>query len=536
LSSEIEQILPQVDLWDSFELVQRHRPIEQPPSTATFIVFTKANRYYVKDGRTGSIIFEEPDYRHAERALQAAIDALPSRGGKVVLSEGTYTISDTIKYTKDNVCIEGMSPGNYWSADYGATVIKLADGVNKNMLASDGVVRKCCSLRNITLDGNKANNTAGHGVDLKQLSDATLERVAIINPAEDGFTVGAGAVAGEQDGLKFLYTSVFYAGNNGYYLNTGSAHFGYGVLAYYCGGTGFYLRDYDTHHFFGVHVESCGEGARLYNFYNSEVHIQAINNLNMGLYVPSVNHSQIYYTGYNNAAGTGTAFGQIEEIAISDSNDCVFVIRATNERTDTPTDRYGLRIDPSGRRNTINLNVKTRNWPIWLRTGAAGDFLDTQLIGYAENLVITGNVLRVDNDADVLPEVDVMLTGYYRFHAWKELNIAPTIGVNDIYGSPETKYPFTGRFLDPKIKIKIGGTFGTGETVTVKIEYIWRHAGSEILEKSYTATGEEWLDNDELYFALWKGNDQLKQIKFYAKTNLASTAVIVNIDLMAMQI
>ena len=40
--------------------------------------------------------------------IQAAINALPASGGKVVLLEGTYNISSSIKINKPNVTIEGM--------------------------------------------------------------------------------------------------------------------------------------------------------------------------------------------------------------------------------------------------------------------------------------------------------------------------------------------------------------------------------------------------------------------------------------------
>ena len=53
--------------------------------------------------------------------IQAALDALPAAGGKVVLSEGTFTITTGITETSDNVHIQG--------AGMGATVIVPADAI-----------------------------------------------------------------------------------------------------------------------------------------------------------------------------------------------------------------------------------------------------------------------------------------------------------------------------------------------------------------------------------------------------------------------
>ncbi len=47
------------------------------------------------------------DYATDDLAIQAAIDALPSGGGKVVLSEGTFTLAAPLSRNIDSVCIEG---------------------------------------------------------------------------------------------------------------------------------------------------------------------------------------------------------------------------------------------------------------------------------------------------------------------------------------------------------------------------------------------------------------------------------------------
>ena len=53
-------------------------------------------------------VFLCSDYNNDSEAIQAAIDALPAGGGKVVLSAGTFTLATTVSRAIDNVCIVGV--------------------------------------------------------------------------------------------------------------------------------------------------------------------------------------------------------------------------------------------------------------------------------------------------------------------------------------------------------------------------------------------------------------------------------------------
>jgi len=80
--------------------------------------------------------------------IQAAIDALPADGGKVVLSEGTFITSDYIligQYCK----LEGQGVD--------ATTIKLADNIQRTVIEMEDDA----SIQNLTVDGNEANQRAG---------------------------------------------------------------------------------------------------------------------------------------------------------------------------------------------------------------------------------------------------------------------------------------------------------------------------------------------------------------------------------------
>jgi len=116
----------------------------QPPHfgrTATYVVaasdapaHVKAQADYVCDGTADDV------------QIQAAIDALPADGGKVVLSEGNFLGG---KVTLDNyVTIEGQGEG---------TIYKLADATNDFIFTAS--TKTGVKLLNFTVDGNKANQT-----------------------------------------------------------------------------------------------------------------------------------------------------------------------------------------------------------------------------------------------------------------------------------------------------------------------------------------------------------------------------------------
>lgn len=84
--------------------------------------------------------------------INAAIAALPSGGGEVLVLDGTYNISSSIKISKDNVTIRGSGP---------ATVLKRMF----NSASSNGVIgcsAASCRICDLTIDGNKSAYTSGN--------------------------------------------------------------------------------------------------------------------------------------------------------------------------------------------------------------------------------------------------------------------------------------------------------------------------------------------------------------------------------------
>jgi len=81
-------IIPEVGVEDSYEIVHRHLPVDQPPSSFTYIVAKLNGGYVVKNGKTGVIELIEQDPNQANKAIQWAINAL-SKTKKV---EESFTV------------------------------------------------------------------------------------------------------------------------------------------------------------------------------------------------------------------------------------------------------------------------------------------------------------------------------------------------------------------------------------------------------------------------------------------------------------
>jgi len=95
---------PLLNVWDAAELTKFHKPVEQPPSTADYIIYKIGNVIYAKNGRTGTIDFSGTD---ASDIIQKAINTVTA--GKIFIKEGRYTVNSQITL-KPGVSLEGVFP------------------------------------------------------------------------------------------------------------------------------------------------------------------------------------------------------------------------------------------------------------------------------------------------------------------------------------------------------------------------------------------------------------------------------------------
>ncbi len=122
----------------------------------------------------------------AEDKINEAINALPSSGGKVLLQEGTYIIDGDIVYSKDNVSIEGQGIDN--------TIIFFKASSDPRIYAN---AKSKVSLKNLTVDGNKANNAGGllSGVLFDTISGFDINNIAVKNVQTEISGINRGGIA-----------------------------------------------------------------------------------------------------------------------------------------------------------------------------------------------------------------------------------------------------------------------------------------------------------------------------------------------------
>lgn len=116
----------------------------------------------------------------------AAISALPSTGGSVRLSSGTFNIGAAVTYGRANSTLEGGAHNTILKGQSGCGNIWLV-AVNNNR----------CRLRNLKIDGNKAVNGAYTTTTACYVTadDNLVENVVVVNSPGYGFFFEVGTTA-----------------------------------------------------------------------------------------------------------------------------------------------------------------------------------------------------------------------------------------------------------------------------------------------------------------------------------------------------
>ena len=173
---------------------------------ATFVVAasnsspqSKAQADYVCDGVDDQV------------EIQRAIDSLPVGGGRVLLLEGGFILSNSI-ILDDRVSLYGMgveSTNLFLANNSNASVLKTATGRQHWFI----------QVGHLAIDGNKANQTAGHGIDFFGANHTILESILVQNVKEDGIRFDASA---EHMGVSSWLNQVSIKDNDGNGFHTAS--------------------------------------------------------------------------------------------------------------------------------------------------------------------------------------------------------------------------------------------------------------------------------------------------------------------------
>lgn len=124
--------------------------------------------------------------------IQAAIDALPASGGRVVLLEGAFALGDTVIINGvDNFYLGGMGD---------ATLLRLADGLSVSsaihIVTADNIL-----LENFKIDSNGLNQFAGsaRNILLDQVQKVIISQVTLINAKTHALEILSGGGVPCQD-------------------------------------------------------------------------------------------------------------------------------------------------------------------------------------------------------------------------------------------------------------------------------------------------------------------------------------------------
>lgn len=92
-----------------------------------------------------------------EVQINQAIAALPAGGGRVILSEGTFTLAAPIAISASNVALEGQGQ---------ATIITLGNAANCNVITISGNGVVSCKVQHLKIDGNYTQQSTGDGISV----------------------------------------------------------------------------------------------------------------------------------------------------------------------------------------------------------------------------------------------------------------------------------------------------------------------------------------------------------------------------------
>lgn len=116
-------------------------------------------------------------------AFTAADAALPANGGRIIIPGGIYLLDQFIP-TKSNTWLQGA--GNQ------ATILRRRNGSNQDLIFAAPAIHKTrLIISDLYIDGNKANNTSGHGINVSDWDVITLFNVQSNDNPGDGIRIGS---------------------------------------------------------------------------------------------------------------------------------------------------------------------------------------------------------------------------------------------------------------------------------------------------------------------------------------------------------
>lgn len=311
------------------------------------LVGASANAPYTTDGTADDV------------QINAAITALASTGGIIQLEAGEYTLADTISITASNITLRGTG--------FSGTTLALANGVNDHAISitGTGVISVC--VEELTVDGNKGNQTAGSGIYINTPWAVTDTQHLIRNVDVIMNKVNSILVEGDTRAARFVLVRARYADEAGFKF-AGSDHQFINCIADAPHKSGFVIYAYNCN-FVACKAFYCGvdedgsSGWRVEAGRNMFTGCEAQDCFMDGWRIISGSDNCTLTNCWGDSNGQGAA-NSGDGLSIEDSNSTMVVGGAYFDRAapDNPFPQdYGIAISGTSDNNTIAYNVMYGN-------------------------------------------------------------------------------------------------------------------------------------------------------------------------------
>ncbi len=307
--------------------------------------------------------------------INAAISFISS--GKIFISAGQYTLENGISLASSNVWLEGSGETH--------TTLSAMNSLNKNIISITGTGVVNCRISNMTLNGNRANNSSGKGIYIytPYVADDSyhiIDHVIVYRPTEYGIQI-----YGDTRECKLLHTTVKWGGSTDFYIE-GSDHKIIDCVAANAEKHGWYMAAWNTQMmlckaFCAGRTHVAGEIQ--YGFYLRGAKLQcrglqSENNMETGIALRD--SSDCILEGcISDGNGTAQSYGDFAGLRINNSSRCVIIGGQFVNRASPYLQKYGIQIV-----NTAQNNVITNN-------AISGNLIESI---DADDIAFRGNIIR----------------------------------------------------------------------------------------------------------------------------------------------
>jgi hypothetical protein len=537
---------------------------------ASYIVFTDGTTIKARNGKTGAIDFSGSD---ASTVIQSAINAL-TNGGKIFIKSGTYQLSTRLTLIS-NLSLEGE--------DKYTTILFMLPNQPASTHMLFAASKENIEIKNLQFDSNQANqpNSPQYIISFSEVTNVTVDNCILKNAKSIGICLDTQTATNVMKNIIKNVIVIGPTGGDGFYLagtgitvsdcqfyNLGENAIGLNrarkvtlenIIVNSATGDGISIgndsEDITINNFVLISTKrgirawmSTGTYSAYRVMISNGIIYQPIED---GIRIDNPANNWQIENVYIYGAGAGGTFGDGIYIKYGTN----FVLNALHIENCRQNGICVSYTTPTTSNSIISASIIFNNNQGGLATGSGINLVNAQRIRISNNRIYDNQATKTQRYAIILQtgcDYEEIVNNYlesgsagviyitganniiqrnigYDTENFKATGKSVAVGTGGAYGSATAITTLSGRVTYPRVKITWGGTFGTGETVTVKVEAVYSDGSTAYVEKSATATGSLWLTDDDILALITQGKDIVK-LNVYAKTNLSSTTVTVTVD------